>query len=228
MLLSLTQIFSSRASSLLFLVPYLLFWENVASISTCAERDATIQHSLEKLLTLTTFMSHVMSIETAKLFTEFNNQYAQGKRYNDRIPGTCHTAFFDTPVNKEQSLGSDPKTLLKLVRSLLNSWTNALNHLVNEISAMKGDPSFLFSKAREIQAKFDELMTGVKTILTMIGERDNDTYLAWSGLSSLQSSNEDVRCFSFYTLIRCLLRDSRKVNTYLEVIKYQIFNQNNC
>lgn len=62
---------SARASSLLFLVPYLLFWENVASISTCAERDATIQHSLEKLLTLTTFMSHVMSIETAKLFTEF-------------------------------------------------------------------------------------------------------------------------------------------------------------
>ncbi|XP_028638153.1 prolactin-2B1-like [Grammomys surdaster] len=228
MLLSLTQIFSSRASSLLFLVSYLLLWENVYSTSTCAERNATIQDSLEKLLQLTTFISHVVSSETAKLLTEFNNQYAHGKRYNERIPGTCHTALFDTPVNKEQSLGSNPKTLLKFVHSLLNSWTNALNHLVNEMSAMQGDPSSLISKAREIQAKFHEITTGVQTTLSMIGERDNETYLAWSGLSSLQSSNEDVRCFSFHTMIRCLLRDSRKINTYLEVIKYKMVDQNNC
>ncbi|XP_031214884.1 prolactin-2B1 [Mastomys coucha] len=228
MLLSLTQVFSSRASLLLFLASYLLLWENVVSTSTCAEKDANIQDPLEKLLTLTTFMSHVVSSETAKLFSEFNNQYAQGKRYNDRIPETCHTAFFDTPANKEQSLGRNPETLLTLVHSLLNSWTNTLNHLVNEMSTMQGDPSSLISKAREIQTKFDELTTGVKTILRMIGERDNETYLAWSGLASLQSSNEDVRCFSFYTLIRCLLRDSRKVNTYLEVIKYKIVDQNNC
>ncbi|XP_021071709.1 prolactin-2B1 [Mus pahari] len=228
MLLSLTQMLSSRASSRLFLVSYLLLWENVVATSTCAERDATIQDSLEKLLTLTTFMSQVVSSETAKLFTEFNNQYAQGKRYNDRVPGTCHTAFFDTPSNKEQSLGRSPETLLTLVHSLLNSWTNALNHLVNEMSAMQGDPSSLISKAREIQAKFDELTTGVKTVQSMIGERDIETYPAWSGLASLQSSNEDVRCFSFHTLIRCLLRDSRKVNTYLEVIKYKLVDQSNC
>uniref|UniRef100_A0A8C6H8Y1 Prolactin family 2, subfamily b, member 1 n=1 Tax=Mus spicilegus TaxID=10103 RepID=A0A8C6H8Y1_MUSSI len=235
MLLSLTQMLSSRASSRLFLVSYLLLWENVVSTSTCAEKDATIQDSLEKLLTLTTFMSQVVSSETAKLFTEFNNQYAQGKRYNDRIPGTCHTEFFDTPVNKEQSLGRSPETLLTLVHSLLNSWTNALNHLVNEMSTMQGDTSSLISKAREIQAKFDELTTGVKIVQSMsfadhfqIGERDIATYSAWSGLASLQSSNEDVRCFSFHTMIRCLLRDSRKVNTYLEVIKYQMVDQNNC
>ncbi|XP_052012094.1 prolactin-2B1-like [Apodemus sylvaticus] len=228
MLLSLTQIFSSRASLLLFLVSSLLLWKNVASTSTCAEKDATIQDSLEKLLTLTTFMSHFVSTETAKLFAEFNNQYAQGKRYNDRIPGTCHTALFDTPVNKEESLGKSPEALLTLVHNLLNSWTNALNDLVNEMSTMQGDPSPLISKARGIQAKFDELTTGINTILSMIGESDGETYLAWSGLPSLQSSNEDVRCFSFYTLIRCLLRDSRKVNTYLEVIKYKMVDQNIC
>ncbi|XP_021036678.1 prolactin-2B1 [Mus caroli] len=227
MLLSSAQMLSSRASCL-FLVSYLLLWENVVFTSTCAEKDDTIQDSLEKLLTLTTFMSHVVSSETAKLFTEFNNQYDQGKRYNDRIPGTCHTEFFDTPVNKEQSLGRSPGTLLTLVHSLLNSWKNALNHLVNEMSAMQGDPSSLISKAREIQAKFDELTTGVKIVQNMIGEREIETYPAWSGLASLQSSNEDVRCFSFQTLIRCLLRDSRKVNTYLEVIKYKMVDQNNC
>jgi hypothetical protein len=64
-------LFLARASSRLFLVSYLLLWENVVSTSTCAEKDATIQDSLEKLLTLTTFMSQVVSSETAKLFTEF-------------------------------------------------------------------------------------------------------------------------------------------------------------
>ncbi|XP_041488543.1 prolactin-2B1-like [Microtus oregoni] len=224
--LSLTQIFSSRAL-LRLLVSYLLLWENVTSAPTCVKRDGDTQKSLRRLFTLATFISQITSRQAANLFTEFDKQYAQGKRYNDRIPDTCPTDFLDTPGNKNQVLESKPEVLLKLLCNLLYSWNDPLNHLVKEMSAMPGDPNAILAKARDIQGKVGQLMVGVKTILREIGEKYDKSYLVWSGLASLKSSNEDVRCFAFYNLIHCLLRDSRRVNTFLEVLKYQII-QDKC
>ncbi|XP_057644095.1 prolactin-2B1-like [Chionomys nivalis] len=222
--LSLTQIFSSRA---LLLVSYLLLWENVTCAPTCVKRDGDTQKSLRRLFTLATFISQNTGRQAANLFTKFDKQYAQGKRYNERIPDNCPTDFLDTPENKNQVLESKPEVLLKLLCKLLYSWTDPLHHLVEEMSAMPGDPNAILSEARAIQGRVGQLILGVKTILREIGEKNDESYLVWSGLSSLKSSNEDVRCFAFYNLIRCLLRDSRRVNTFLEVLKYQII-QDKC
>ncbi|KAM7322758.1 hypothetical protein ACRRTK_018263 [Alexandromys fortis] len=152
---------------LLLLVSYLLLWENVTSVPTCVKRDRNTRKSLRRLFALATFISQITSRQAANLFAEFDKQYAQGKRYNDRIPDICPSDFLDTPGNKNQVLESK------------------------------------------------------------IGEKHDESYPVWSGLSSLKSSNEDVRCFAFYNMIRCLLRDSRRVTTFLEVLKYQII-QNKC
>ncbi|XP_005066491.1 prolactin-2B1-like [Mesocricetus auratus] len=227
MMHNLTIMLTSRAP-LLLLVSYLLLRENVTSAPICVKRDGDTQKTLEKLFKLTTFMSQITRSQAAKMFTEFDKQYAQGKSYNDRFPDSCPTDSFDTPENKEQVLESNPEVLLNLISSLLYSWSDPLFHLVNEMSALQGDTYAILSKAREIQAKFEELRMGVKAILNKIGEKDNDTHVVWSGLPSLQSSNEDVRHFSFYNLIRCLLRDSHRVNTYFEVLKYRMIHQSNC
>ncbi|KAK7824732.1 hypothetical protein U0070_020239 [Myodes glareolus] len=219
--LSLTQMFSSRAL-LLLLVSYLLLRENVTSAPTCVKRDGDIQKSLRRLFTLATFISQITNRQVVNLFAEFDKQYAQGKRYNDRIPDSCPTDFLDTPENKNQVLESKPEVLLKLLCNFLYSWTDPLNHLVKEMSAMPGNPNAIVSEARAIQKRIGQLMVGVKTILSEIGEENDEINVVWSGLASLKSSNEDVRCFAFYNLIRCLLRDSRRVNTFLEVLKYQI------
>ncbi|XP_038188236.1 prolactin-2B1-like [Arvicola amphibius] len=224
--LSLTQVFSSKAL-LLLLVSYLLLWENVTSAPTCVKRDGDTQKSLRRLFTMATFISQITSRQAANLFTEFDKQYAQGKRYNDRIPDSCPTDFLDTPENKNQVLKSSPEDLLKLLCNLLYSWTVPLNHLVKEMSSMPGAPNGILSEARAIQERVGQLMVGVKTILSEIGEKNDEIYLVWSGLASLKSSNEDVRCFAFYNLIRCLLRDSHRVNTFLEVLKYRII-QDKC
>ncbi|CAO2595599.1 Prl2b1, partial [Lemmus lemmus] len=154
-------------------------------------------------------------------------QYAKGKRYNDRIPDNCPTDFIDTPENKDQVLQSKPEVLLKFLRNLLYSWTDPLHHLVNEMSAMPGNRNAIRSEARSIQTRVGQLTVGVKTILSEIGEKNDEIYPVRSRLASLKSSNEDVRCFAFYNLIRCLLRDSRRVNTFLEVLKYKLI-QDKC
>ncbi|CAH6803848.1 Prl2b1 [Phodopus roborovskii] len=224
-----SSISSSLARApLLLLVSYLLLWKNVTSAPTCVKRDEDIQKTLEKLFKLTTYISQVTSRQAANMFTEFDKQYTQGKSYNDRFPDSCPTDPFDTPENKEQVLESNPEVLLKLVCNLLYSWIEPLFHLVNEMSALQGDTYAILYQATEIQDKFDELMAGVKAILNKIGEKDNEIYVVWSGLPSLQSSDEDVRHFAFYNLIRCLVRDSRRINTYLEVLKYRMIHQNNC
>ncbi|KAL6088718.1 hypothetical protein STEG23_000809, partial [Scotinomys teguina] len=97
-----------------------------------------------------------------------DKQYAQGKRYNERVPDICPADVFDTPINKKQVLESN------------------------------------------------------------MGEKPEETYLVWSGLTSLQSSNEDVRRFAFYNMFRCLLKDSHRINTFLEVLKHRVIHENNC
>ncbi|XP_037062344.1 prolactin-2B1-like [Peromyscus leucopus] len=213
---------------LLFLVSNLLLWENAASAPTCVKRDLDTQKSLERLVKLAAFVSKTINSQAGEIFTEFDEQYAHGKRYNDRVPDICPTDFFETPVNKEQVLKSNPEVLLQLVYKLLYSWANPLHHLVNEISIMQGDPYSILYKTRQIKAKIEDLTEGIKIILSKIGEKANESYRAWSGLSALQSSNEDVRCFTFYNLFRCMLKDSHRINTFLEVLKYRIIHENNC
>ncbi|XP_036044800.1 prolactin-2B1-like [Onychomys torridus] len=213
---------------LLFLVSNLLLWEKAASAPTCVKKDQDIQKSLERLLKLATFMSYMISIQAGEIFTEFDKQYAHGKRYNDRVPDICPTDHFDTPVNKEQVLKSNPEVLLQMVYNLLYSWADPLHHLVNEISVMQGDPHSILCKTEQIKAKLEDLTEGIKIMLNEIGENANESYIVWSGLTSLQSSNEDVRCFTFYNLFRCLLKDCHRINTFLEVLKYRITHENDC
>ncbi|CAO2595600.1 PRL [Lemmus lemmus] len=111
---------------------------------------------------------------------------------------------------------------------ILRDWKDPLKHLVTELSAMPGVPDDILSKAKAIEDQHKIFLEHILKIVPKIyGTTENVDYTIWSRLASLKSSNEDVRCFAFYNLIRCLLRDSRRVNTFLEVLKYKLI-QDKC
>ncbi|XP_060228505.1 prolactin-2B1-like [Meriones unguiculatus] len=220
---------SEARALLLSLVSCLFLWENGITAPTCVkDNDDNTALYLEKLFSLTFFMTDVLATQVQNLHAEFINQYAQDKKCSDRIPEICHTEVLDTPKNRAEAQKTNPEELLKLVYSLLGSNNNTLHHLVNEMSLLQGDTSALLFKARQIKEKFEDLMEGVKIILALVEEKGNIIYVPWSGLASLQSNSEDVRYFAFYNLIRCLLRDARKISIFHEVIKHKMAARNTC
>ncbi|XP_055475044.1 prolactin-2B1-like [Psammomys obesus] len=184
---------SEARALLLSLVSCLFLWENGITAPTCVkDNDDDTALYLEKLYSLTSFMTDVLATQVQNLHAEF------------------------------------PEELLKLVYSLLGSNNNTLHHLVNEMSLLQGNTSALLFKARQIKAKIEDLMEGVKIILTLVEEKENIIYVPSSGLASLQSNSEDVHYFAFYNLIRCLLRDAQKITIFLEVINHKMAARNTC
>ncbi|OBS67782.1 hypothetical protein A6R68_03677, partial [Neotoma lepida] len=57
-------------------------------------------------------------------------------------------------------------------------------------------------------------------------EVEENAYPAWSGLADLQSSDEDTHLFAFYSLVRCLKRDTHKIDTYLKVLRCRVVFNN--
>ncbi|KAM7322752.1 hypothetical protein ACRRTK_018257 [Alexandromys fortis] len=58
--------------------------------------------------------------------------------------------------------------------------------------------------------------------------KGNEIYSVWSQFPSLQGIDEESRDLALYNKIRCLRRDSHKVDNYLKLLRCRIVHNNNC
>ncbi|XP_021517757.1 prolactin-2A1-like [Meriones unguiculatus] len=218
---------------LLLLVSNLLLWEGVASVPTCSMRNGRCYARFEEMLDQAISLSEQISKQAFNMFTEFDSQYSQSHQLIKRNFKKCHTSSIEIPKLGSKTrlpVSLHPLVLLKLVERILGAWKLPLSHLVNNMPSLKDAPATILSKAREIKKMNDGLLEGVRTILSQFqgGNKENENYLGWSGLASLQSEEEDVRLFTFYNLIRCVGRETQKVETAFKIVKCKISKQNEC
>ena len=62
-------------------------------------------------------------------------------------------------------------------------------------------------------------------IIRPVRETLSDFNMPWSGYRDLVSSDEDVRHSALYNLLKCLLRDSRKVDMYSKILACRISDE---
>ncbi|XP_054577158.1 prolactin isoform X1 [Eptesicus fuscus] len=230
------------------LMSNLLLCKNVASMPTCPNGDGQCRVPLGELFDRAVILSDYIHNLSSEMFSEFDKRYTQGRRFITKTINGCHTSLIPTPEDKEQAQKTDHEDLLNMILTVLRSWNEPLYHLVTEVRGMqetpgtpgslgmqenlhtKIAPNGILSKAIEIEERNKQLLEGMERIISQVqsGVRRNEAYPIWLGLPSLQVADEDARLFAFYNLLRCLRRDSHKVDNYLKLLKCQIIYNNNC
>ncbi|XP_008144290.2 prolactin isoform X2 [Eptesicus fuscus] len=214
------------------LMSNLLLCKNVASMPTCPNGDGQCRVPLGELFDRAVILSDYIHNLSSEMFSEFDKRYTQGRRFITKTINGCHTSLIPTPEDKEQAQKTDHEDLLNMILTVLRSWNEPLYHLVTEVRGMQETPApnGILSKAIEIEERNKQLLEGMERIISQVqsGVRRNEAYPIWLGLPSLQVADEDARLFAFYNLLRCLRRDSHKVDNYLKLLKCQIIYNNNC
>ncbi|KAM5321932.1 prolactin isoform 1-T1 [Glossophaga mutica] len=215
---------------LLLLLSNLLLCRSVDSLPICPSGAVNCEVSLRDLFDRAVILSHYIHNLSSEMFSEFEKQYAQGKRFITKAINSCHTSSIPTPEGKEQAQNIHHEALLSLVLGVLRSWNDPLYHLVTEVRGMQGPNSDILSKAVEIEERNKQLLEGMERIVGQVypGVRENEVSSVWSGFPSPQAADEDSRLSAFYNLLHCLRRDSHKVDNYLKLLKCRLIYNNNC
>ncbi|XP_007950297.1 prolactin [Orycteropus afer afer] len=215
---------------LLLVVSNLLLCKSVASVPICSNGTVNCQMSLQDLFDRAVVLSHYIHNLSTEMFFEFDKRYGQGKGFITKAINSCHTSSLSTPEDKDQAQQTHHEELLSLVLSVLRSWNDPLYHLVSEVRGMQEAPEAILSKAIEIEEQNKRLLEGMEKIIGQVqpGAKENEVYSVWSGLPSLQMGDEDSRLLGFYNLLRCLRRDSHKIDSYLKLLKCRIIYNSNC
>nr|XP_004668432.2 prolactin-like [Jaculus jaculus] len=201
-----------------------LLWKNLACQPACTMKNGKCHVTFQELIMRAATVSQYLSIQCSRLFNEFDKRYARDQRFSHKTLSSCHTTSLATPETMEQAQQLHPEVLLKLIVSILGSWTQPLQQVVTEIGHMQSAPDVLLSIARNIQKKGKRLLEGMKKILKKVPKKDKRKvkYAVWSGLASLQVTIEDCKHFAFYNLFHCLSNDVNKVDTYFKALKCQL------
>ncbi|OBS71250.1 hypothetical protein A6R68_00209 [Neotoma lepida] len=113
--------------------------------------------------------------------------------------------------------------------NISHAWEEPLKHLVSAVPTLPGASNDMLKKANAVKDRNHVLQEGMKTILSRSQiEVEENAYPTWSGLADLQSSDEDTHLFAFYSLVRCLKRDTHKIDTYLKVLRCRVVFNNEC
>ncbi|KAM4834954.1 prolactin [Thomomys bottae] len=217
-------------SLLLLLVSNLLLCQNVASLPLCSGGTVNCQVSLRDLFERAVILSHYIHNLSSEMFSEFYRQYGEGRGFITRAITSCHTSTLSTPEDKEQAQQIQSEQLLNMIRSILLSWNAPLYYLVNEVRGMEEGSDAILSRAAEIEEQNKRLLEGMEKIVRQVhpGVKESESYSVWPGLSSVQMADEDARLFAYYNLLRCLRRDSHKIDNYLKLLKCRIVYDSNC
>uniref|UniRef100_A0A8C0WF13 Prolactin n=1 Tax=Castor canadensis TaxID=51338 RepID=A0A8C0WF13_CASCN len=223
-------VFVYTGSLLLLLVLNLLLCKNVAASPACAGGAANCRLSLQDLFTRAVALSDNIYKVAEDTFRGFQKTYATGREFISRAINSCHTSTIPTPADKDQALNTESGTLLNMVRGLLRSWEDPLQHLTTTVRDMKEFPADMIRRVQEIEYKTHQLREGMEKIIKQVepGVVNNDIFAAWSGLSSLQKGDKNSRLVGFYNLFHCLRRDTNKVDNYLKILKCKVVHEGSC
>ncbi|XP_038191499.1 prolactin-3B1-like [Arvicola amphibius] len=221
MQLSLAQL-SFSGTFLLLAMSNLLLWEHVSSSPSPRLSTGSLYQRVVEL-------SHYTHDLASKVFTDFNMKFGRSVWKQSRMISTCHTAAIPAPENREQVHQTKSEDLLKVTISILQAWEDPLKHMAVAVAALPDAPDVMISRTKELEERILGLLEGLQTILSRIqpGAVENENSF-WYGWSDLQSSNEDTRNIAFYTLGRCVRRDTHKVDNFLKVLKCRDVHNNNC
>nr|XP_020010742.1 prolactin-like [Castor canadensis] len=221
---------SWKGSLLLLLVLNLLLCKNVAASPACAGGAANCRLSLQDLFTRAVALSDNIYKVAEDTFRDFQKTYATGREFISRAINSCHTSSIPTPADKDQALNTESGTLLNMVRGLLRSWEDPLQHLTTTVRDMKEFPADMIRRVQEIEYKTHQLREGMEKIIKQVepGVINDDIFAAWSGLSSLQEGDKNSRLVGFYNLFHCLRRDTNKVDNYLKILKCKVVHEGSC
>ncbi|XP_036042731.1 prolactin-3D4-like [Onychomys torridus] len=207
---------------MLLLVSNLLLWEHVAS-------KPTGPMSIEDLYYRVVDQSHTTYYLAADLYHEFDMKYFNSSWIKDRRLSLCHTASIHTPESREEIHETKTEDLLKAMINISHAWEEPLRHLVSAVPTLPGASDKMLKRASAVKNRTRVLQEGMKIILSRSHkEVEKGAYPACSGLADLQSSDEDTLRFAFYGLVRCLKRDTHKIDTYLKMLRCREIFYNEC
>ncbi|XP_036042704.1 prolactin-3D4-like [Onychomys torridus] len=213
---------NSAGVCMLLLVSNLLLWEHVASKPTGSVSTGDLYDRVVG-------QSHTTYNLAADLYYEFDVKYFKSSWYKTRMPSLCHTASIHTPESREEVHEIKTEDLLKTMINISHAWEEPLKHLVSAVPTLPGASDKMLKIANAVKDKIHVLLAGMKTILSRSHkEVEKDAYPVWSGLADLQSSDEDTHLFAFYTLVRCLRRDTHKTDAFLKVLRCREIFNNEC
>ncbi|KAK7824734.1 hypothetical protein U0070_020241, partial [Myodes glareolus] len=205
---------------MLLLVSSLLLWEHAASKPTGFV-------STEDLYDRVVVQSHTTYNLAADIFYEFDSNFYKSSWFPKRMPRLCHTASIHTPESRQEVNETKTEDLLKAIINITNAWEEPLKHLVSAVTSLPKPADNMLKIANTLKNRNAVLLEGLKTILnrtkTVYEETDSPV---WSGLSDLKSADEDTQLFAFYSLVRCLRRDTHKIDTFLKVLRCRVVFNN--
>ncbi|ERE77693.1 prolactin [Cricetulus griseus] len=213
---------------LLLVVSNLLFCRNVHPLPICP--GGNCQMPLQELFDRVIMLSHYVYLLSADMFIELDKQYAQDHEFIAKAISDCPTSSLATPEGKEEAQQVPPEVLLNLILSLVHSWNDPLFQLVTEVDGIHEASDAIISRAKEIGEQNKRLLEGIEKILGQAypAAKGNEFYSVWSQFPSLQGVDEESRDLAIYNKIRCLRRDSHKVDNYLKLLRCRIVHNNNC
>ncbi|XP_042134654.1 prolactin-3D1 isoform X1 [Peromyscus maniculatus bairdii] len=213
---------SSAGVCMLLMVSNLLLWEHVSSKPTGSV-------STEALYYRAFIQSHATYFLAGDLYHEFEMNYFNTSWIKNWRLSLCHTDSIHTPQSHEEFHETKTEDLLKAMITMSHAWEEPLKHLISAVPTLKESSDKMLQRTNALRNRTLVLQERMKIILTRSqNEFEKDPYPAWSGLADLQSSDEDTRLFAFYSLLRCLKRDTHKMDTYLMMLRCRELFKTEC
>ncbi|XP_005415099.1 PREDICTED: prolactin-like [Chinchilla lanigera] len=213
---------------LLLLISSLLLCNDVTSLPLCEENcGETYGHLLVPVVSKVS----VMHFYTKKLFIDFVKRYSKSPDgYFQATIHTCHTCtILESDDTTRNSMIPNTEDLRCLI-SLMNSWNELLLHLANEAHRLPGHSTHVRDEVNIIAGQNRELQNLVKNIATQFDPdfTKNVDYAVSTDFPSLQSADEDVRLFTTFNLLRCLLSDTHAIAQYLKLFLCSVLKYDKC
>ncbi|KAL6088986.1 hypothetical protein STEG23_021143 [Scotinomys teguina] len=162
---------------------------------------------------------HVASKPTLSVSTE--------DLYNRVVDQSHSTYYMAADIYHEFT-----EDLLKTMINISHAWEEPMKHLISAVPTLQKASDKMLKTANALKDRIHVLIEGIEIILSRSQNGQNevqkDAYPAWSGLEDLNSSDEDTHLFAFYTLVRCLRRDTHKIDAYLKYLRCREVFKTEC